>query len=98
MYILPTDLQSLFHFDRDVHRYQTHSVFKHLLHIPRIYTATYGNKSVKYYCPVIWNFTVKNDIIIDKDIKKNVAFDRIFNTHQFKRILKKHYLYTYTLE
>ena len=96
--ILPTDLKSLFGFDRDVHDYQTHSAFKHLLHIPRIYTATYGNKSIKYHCPIVWNATVKNDIIVDNDTKNNIAIDEIFNIHQFKRILKKHFLYTYTLQ
>ena len=96
--ILPTDLKSLFGFDRNVHDYQTHSAFKHLLHIPRIYTATYGNKSIKYQCPIVRNAIVKNDISIDNDTKNNIAIDEIFNIHQFKRILKKHFLYTYTLQ
>ena len=96
--LLPTDLQSLFVFDSDVHDYQTNRFSKHFLHIPRIHTVTYGNKSVKYHCPILWNATVKNDITINNDIKDNIAIDQIYNVFQFKRILKKHFLYSYSLE
>ena len=95
--LLPTDLQSLFEFDSNIHNYETTSAMKHLLHIPRIFTATYGNKSIKYQCPIVWNATVKNNIIIDNKIINNVAIDLIHNIHQFKRTLKKHFLYCYTL-
>ena len=47
--LLPTDLQSIFELNSDIHSYQTNSAHKHLLHIPRIYTATYGNKSIEYH-------------------------------------------------
>ena len=63
--LLPTNLQSLFEFGSDVHNYQTNSASKHLLHIPRIFAVTYGNKSIKYHCPLIWNATVKNGIVIN---------------------------------
>ena len=95
--LLPTDLQGLFEFDSDVHLYQTNSASKHLLHIPRIFTATYGNKSIKYHCPIVWNSTVKNNIAIDNDIKNNVAIDQIHNVFHFKRTLKKNFLYCYSL-
>ena len=62
--LLPTDLQSIFELNSDIHSYQTNSAHKHLLHIPRIYTTTYGNKSIKYHCPILWNATVKNNITI----------------------------------
>ena len=94
--LLPTDLQSLFEFDGDVHSYHTHSAFKHHLHIPRIHTATYGNKSIKYHCPIVWNDIVKNDLSIDNKVKNNVAIDQIHNIYQFKRTLKKHFLYCYS--
>ena len=96
--ILPTNLLNLFTLDKEVHKYQTVSASKHLLHIPRIFTATYGNKSIKYHCPIVWNATVKNGIAIDNKLKNNVAIDHIHNIYQFKRTLKKHYLYSYSLE
>ena len=96
--LLPIDLQCLFEFDSDIHNYPTNSALKHLLHIPRIYTATYGNKSIKYHCPILWNSTVKNNITIDNNIKNNVAINQVHNVFQFKRTLKKHFLYTYTLD
>ena len=95
--LLPTDLQSIFELNSDIHSYQTNSAHKHLLHIPRIYTATFGNKSIKYHCPILWNATVKNNIVIDNDSKNNVPIDNIHNISQFKRTLKKHFLHCYTL-
>ena len=91
---MPTDLQSIFELNSDIHSYQTNSAHKHLLHIPRIYTATYGNKSIKYHCSILWNATVINNIAIDND---NVPIDNIHNISQFKRTLKKHFLHCYTL-
>ena len=96
--LLPFNLQNLFIFDNDVHNYQTNSASKHLLHIPRIFTATYGTKSIKYQCPILWNSTFKNKIAINNNTKNNVAIDQIHNIFQFKRTLKKHFLYTYTLQ
>ena len=87
--LLPTDLQSIFELNSDIHSYQTNSAHKHLLHIPRIYTATYGNKSIKYHCPILWN-------AIDNDSKNNVPIDNIHNISQFKRTLQKHFLHCYT--
>ena len=96
---LPTDLQNLFTLSSDIHNYQLNSAHKQLLHIPRIYTATYGNKSIKFYCADLWNDAFKkNGIAIDNDVKNNVSLDQIFNVHQFKRILKKHFLYSYSLD
>ena len=95
--LLPTDLQSIFELNSDIHSYQTNSAHKHLLHIPRIYTTTYGNKSIKYHCPILWNTTFKNNITIDNDSKNNVPIDNTRNIFQFKRTLEKHFLHCYTL-
>ena len=94
---LPPSIQNLFQLDSDIHNYETNSSAKHLLHIPQIITTSYGNKSLKYHCPILWNSTIKNNIAIDNKVKNNVSIDKIHITHQFKRILKKHYLYTYSL-
>jgi hypothetical protein len=98
--VLPTDLQNLFSSSSDIHstNLKLKSVYKKLLFIPRIKTVTYGNKSIKYHCAELWNNTFKNGISIDKNVKNNVAVDQIHNVFQFKRLLKKHFLYSYTLE
>ena len=93
--LLPTDLQSIFELNSDIHSYQTNSAHKHLLHTPRIYTTTYGNKSIKYHCPILWNAQLK--ITFDNDSKNNVPIGNIHNIFQFKRTLKKHFLHCYTL-
>ena len=95
--LLPTNIQGLFKLDRDIHHYGTNSSVKHLMHIPEIHTSTYGNKSIKYRCPILWNSLVKKDIAINDKIENNVSITRINNIHHFKRTLKKHYLHSYTL-
>ena len=95
---LPVEFNNIFEFNRNIHKYETNSASKYLLHIPRIFTATYGNKSIKYHCPLIWNETVRNDIVIDNDVSKNVCLNQIHNIYQFKRTMKKHFIYFYSLE
>ena len=95
--MLPVDTQKLFILDSDIHEHQTrHS--KYIFHIPEIQTVTYGNKSLKYYCPLLWNSTIKNGIPIDNNLNSNLSIDKIFNVHHFRRVLKKHFLFTYTIE
>ena len=73
------------------------SAWTYLLYIPSIKTVTYGNKSIKYHCAELWNSTFKKGIAIDEDIKNNVLHvDQILSVSQFKRILKKHFLYNYS--
>ena len=93
--LLPHDLMKLFKLDRDIHNYETSSSFKNLLHIPVIHTTNYGNKSIKYHCPLIWNNLVNNPLFINEITI--VSLENIMNIHHFKRILKKHFLYTYSL-
>ena len=99
--VLPDDLQNLFKFSSDVHstNLTLNSVYKKLLHIPNIKTVTYGNKSIKYHCAVLWNYIFKNGISIDNNRNHNVTFDMIRNVNHLKRTLKKHFLFNYyTLE
>ena len=42
---LPTTIQNLFQLVKDIHTYETKSATRHL-HIPQIYTTSYGNKSL----------------------------------------------------
>ena len=95
---LPADLKNLFHFSSEIHTYELNSTYKKLLYIPRIATATYGNNSLKYLCANLWNDTFKKGITIDNNVKNNITIDKIHNVFQFKRILKKHYLYNYMLD
>ena len=95
--VLPDDLQTLFDHTRDIHNFELNSFHKNLLHIPSIKTATYGNKSIKFLCAELWNSTFRYGIAIDKDIRKNVTFNDIRNLPHFKLILKKHFLYIYSL-
>ena len=95
----PTDLQNLFTLSSDIHKHNLNSVYKQLLHIPRIFTVTYGNKSIKFHCAKLWNDTFKNNgIVIDNDVNKNICVNQIHNINQFKRILKKHFIYKYSME
>ena len=91
--LLPIELQKLFKLASDVHHYDTISASNHLLHIAGILTSTYGRNSIKFQCPALWNITVKKGISINNNVKNNIDIDSIHNVHQFKNILKKHFLY-----
>ena len=86
---LPTAIQSLFQLVKDIHTYETNSATRQLLHISQIHTTSYGNKSLKYHCPTLWNSTIKNNIAIDNNVNTNIHIDSILNLHHFKIILKK---------
>ena len=91
---LPIDLMSLLKKGSEVHNYQ----LRRRVHVPHISTSTYGNLSVKYHCPVLWNRIFEKGIAVDKDVKNNIKDEQILSIHHFKRILKKHYLFSYSLE
>ena len=96
---LPTDLKSLFIFSSDIHttNFELNSARKNFIHIPSIKTVTYGNKSIKFHCAELWNEKFKNGIAIDEDVNHNVKVNQIHNVSHFKRVLKKHFLYSYTM-
>ena len=71
---------------------------KNLIHIPSINTKSYGNISIKYHCAKLWNEFFKTGITINSDRKKNVFLDNIKSSQHFKKVLKKHLLYMYSLE
>ena len=97
---LPTDLTGLFSLSSEVHttNLDLNSARKILLHISKINTETYGNKSIKYHCATLWNETFNNGISISSDRLKNISVTDITNSHYLKRVLKKHYLFKYSLE
>ena len=96
----PVDLHKLFNYSKNVHttNVELNSDRKIYLFKPCMKTVTYGLGSIRYRCADLWNSIFKNGISINEKRDKNVSIDQIFNVHQFKRILKKHYLYTNTLE
>ena len=81
--VLPTDIQHLFTFSRDIHttNLQLNCVYKNLLYKPHIKTTTYGI--------IKWNELFKK-ISIDKNAKNNVVIDQIHNVYHFKKTLKRH--------
>ena len=92
---LPDELMTLFEVDTNIHNYATSSATKDLLHIPEIHTLTYGNKSIRYLCPLSWNQTFKKDVPINNNKNGVIRVDEIHSLPQFKNLMKKHYLYTY---
>ena len=96
---LPTDLTSLFSLSSEIHttNLQLNSARKNLFHISIINTETYGNKSIKHQCATLWNETFKNGIAVNSDVRKNLSVTDIKSSHHLKQILKKHYLFKYSL-
>ena len=97
---LPEDLMTLFQPCNEVHSTNMHlnSTIKNLIHIPTINTLTYGNRSIKYACAKLWNEFFIRGIAIDSDRSHNISLRDIRNKQHFKKILKKHFLYSYSLE
>ena len=96
---LPPDLTNLFSLSSEVHttNLDLNSARKNLLHISKINTKTYGNKSIKHHCATLWNETFRNGIAINSYPHKNLLVTDIRSSH-FKRVLKKHYLFNYSLD
>ena len=97
---LPEDLMSLFQLSTDVQTTNLvlNSANKNLLYLPSFKTMTYGKKSIKYQCPKIWNQTFKSGFLkISSDDTENINLDSIETVKKFKKTLKQHYLYTYSL-
>ena len=82
---LPNDLQNLFQLNSDIHTHTTRNVKKEGLHVPQINTNTYGNKSIRYAAPVLWNALLKT----------NSEINNIKTSSTLKLHLKKHYLTYY---
>ena len=97
---LPTDLMSLFRLSCEIRSYTNlNSIDKKLLFIPDFKGITYGKQSLKYMGPKLWNDTFKTGIIqVHTNKAKNIPLSKIKNIYNFKSVLKKHYLYNYSLE
>ena len=53
--MLPTDLLNLFVLNSVVSSQHTRNVCNEGLFIPRIYTTSFGNKSLRYSAQLLWN-------------------------------------------
>ena len=94
-------LQNLYNSCDDVHGINLvmnlGSSRKRLLSIPCIKTVYSGGKSLKYLCVKLWNNVLSNGIPIDDIADNDISVNNIFNVNQFKRVMKKHFLHSYTL-
>ena len=99
---LPSDLMSLFELASDVHpNHVLNSSENHHLYIPRINTTTYGNKSIRYLCPKLWNEFFKKGTIQVKDIhEKNcyIHLSKIKSKFHFNNALKRHFIHHYSVD
>ena len=67
--------------------FQLKSTHKNLLHISKINTETYGNKSIKHHCATLWNESFKNDIAINSDPLNNLSVSNIKSSHHFRVVV-----------
>ena len=97
---LPTDLMNLFKSCTNVHttNMQLNSSIKNLIYIPRANTTTYGINSIKYTCAKLWNSFFDKGISINSARDMNVPFSKLKSVYHFKKVLKKHFFFIYTLE
>ena len=97
---LPDDLMDLFKLSSKVHKTNQilNSALNNLLHIPKIKTVTYGNHSIRYYCSKLWNESFPTGSFnIDSNPDNDISLCRVNSVHYFKKKLKQHFLYNYTL-
>ena len=97
---LPSDLMNLFSFSGDVHTVprELNSTVNKLIYIPRVNSTTYGIDSIRYQCATLWNKYFKNgEIKVNEDKKNNVKLSKIKSKKCFNWIMKKHFLYSYTI-
>ena len=98
---LPNDLMSLFRLSSNVHTVprELNSSVNRLLYIPKVKTTTYGLDSIRYHCATLWNKMFKTGAVnIDGDKKNNVQLTKIKTKKHFNKIMKKHFLYSYTVD
>ena len=97
---LPNDLMSLFRLSSEVRTCENlNSIDKKLLFIPEFNSITYGKQSLRYLGPKLWNDTFKTGSIqVHNNKAKNILVSMIKNIYNFKNVLKRHYLFKYSIE
>ena len=75
------------------------SALNNLIHIPKINTVSYGNHSIRYYCAKLWNQKFRTGSFrIDANPVNDVKLCNVNSIHYFKKKLKQHFLYEYSLQ
>ena len=92
--LLPLDICQYFTPITDIH-YNLRSANNNCLFIDQIKTSYAGIKSLKYRSAILWNHFMANNILLDNNIK--FELNKVHNVYQFKRLIKKHFQFTYTL-
>ena len=98
---LPDDLMDLFRLSSNVHstNQTLNSALNNLIHIPKIKTVSYGNHSIRYHCAKIWNQMFRNgSFCVDSNQINDVKLCQVNSVHYFKKKLKQHFLYEYSLK
>ena len=100
---LPDDLMSLFLLSRNIHSTNQvlNSAMNNLIYLPGFHTVTYGKNSIKYHCAKLWNDMFPTGYIqVDTADKQDsfIHLSKINSIHCFKKVLKKHFLYTYATD
>ena len=94
------DLMDLFQLSTNVHttNQTLNSALNNLIHIPKIKTVTYGNNSIRYHCANLWNQMFRNGTFrIDSNSANDVHLCKVNSVDYFKKKLKQHFLYEYSL-
>ena len=74
------------------------SAINNLIYIPSFDTITYGRNSIKFYCAQLWNNMFPTGFIqVDANRNNDVHLTKINTIHYFKKLLKKHFLYKYSI-
>ena len=89
---LPVDIKGLFKLKESIHGHDTRQTF----HVPFINSSTYGNRSIRFYCPDLWNKTFANAIYTDN--VNQVKLDQVKSIYRFKKVMKKYFLIKYAQE
>ena len=77
---MPNDLLQLFQYNSEIHDHNTRNAVHDGFHIPSINTTTFGNKSLRYSAPVLWNNLLNDDKEIN-GINSNRQFKKYMNTY-----------------
>ena len=95
--ILPDDLCQLFTKSNEMQstNLTLSSSRNNTLSLPSIQTEHSGRKSLKFQCAYLWNHYSCNNIQLDD--KQFLNHKKITNVSLFKKLLKKHFKFTYTL-
>ena len=97
---LPDDLMTLFILSSNIHSTSQvlNSAINNLIYIPSFDTITYGRNSIKFYCAQLWNNMFPTGFIqVDANRNNDVHLTKINTIHYFKKLLKKHFLYKYSI-